>query len=74
MKKLGHLNFMVQQKGLCVNKEFPHIGASPDGIWSFDCCAAGVLEIKCPISAKNKTFSEYSYTKYSSIIIIIIFF
>lgn len=68
MKKLGHQNFEVHQRGLCVNNVYPHIGASPDGVWACDCCGKGILEIKCPITANNfATFSEYSSSKYSSI-------
>ena len=30
------------------------MGATPDGIVKCDCCGNGVVEIKCPYSAKNK--------------------
>ena len=35
-------------------------GASPDGIVRCECCALGVLEIKCPFSCRNKSFAEAS--------------
>ena len=37
---------------------YPHLGASPDGIVTCDCCGKGVLEIKCPYSCRGKAFSE----------------
>ena len=31
-----------------INPAYPHLGALPDGIVSYDCCGEGVVEIKCP--------------------------
>jgi len=40
----------VVECGLVINPEWPHLGASPDGIVQYTCCGKGVLEIKikCP--------------------------
>ena len=58
--KKKHLNFTMSSSGLVVHPEHPHLGASPDGVVSCDCCGLGVLEIKCPFSCKNKSFTEAS--------------
>ena len=55
-----HLNFTVALSGLVVHPGHPHLGASPDGVVSCDCCGLGVLEIKCPFSCTNKSFTEPS--------------
>ena len=41
-----------------MDPEFPFIGATPDGLVYCKCCEGRVLEIKCPFSCRNKTFSE----------------
>ena len=56
--KKKHLNFTMSSSGLVVHPEHPHLGASPDGVVSCDCCGLGVLE--CPFSCKNKSFTEAS--------------
>ena len=43
-----HVGFKLQTSGLVVNREQPHLAASPDGLMTCDCCGAGSLEIKCP--------------------------
>ena len=57
MKK-QHTNFVYEEAGLFISKEHPHIGASPDGLVKCDCCGEGVLEIKCPYSAKNDNIQD----------------
>ena len=32
---------------------FPHLGDSPDGLISCDCCGSGLIEIKCPYKHRN---------------------
>ena len=59
MEKL-HTKFTVALSGLVVHPEHPHLGASPDGVVSCDCCGLGVLEIKCPFSCRNICFTEAS--------------
>lgn len=44
----NHVNFECYQTGLFINPDFPHLGASPDGIITCDCCGKGLLEIKHP--------------------------
>lgn len=52
--KSKHTYFELCEQGLCLNNEYPHILASPDGyIWCM-CCGYGVLEIKCPYRAKDE--------------------
>lgn len=48
-----HDDFSICDSGLQINKQWPHIGASPDGLVNCKCCGAGVCEIKCPYSAKD---------------------
>ena len=48
-----HKNLKVETTGLHVSQDFPHLGASPDGIISCDCCRPKILEIKCPFSCKD---------------------
>lgn len=54
-----HVNFHIVDSGLWINKDFPYLGASPDGIVSCDCCGIGLCEIKVeskdPFSYPNKT-------------------
>ena len=39
---------------------FPFLGASPDGTVSCECCGAGVVEIKCRYSCKDRSILEAS--------------
>ncbi|XP_038045000.1 uncharacterized protein LOC119725695 isoform X1 [Patiria miniata] len=55
-----HHNFDVKDSGLVINTSCPHIGASPDGRISCDCCGEGVLEIKCPFCARDTQVNEYA--------------
>ncbi len=48
-----HFGFKVENTGLHVNPEFPHLGASPDGLVSCSCCGNGLLEVKCPYSKRQ---------------------
>ena len=52
---LEHTSFEVKFTGLHVNPKFPHLGASPDGLVSCECCGEGLLEIKCPYSIRHTT-------------------
>ena len=42
-----HFNLRYFPAGLFINW-YPHLGATPDGIISCDCCGTGIIEIKCP--------------------------
>ena len=42
-----HDNFKCSESGLILNRDYPRLGASPDGLAQCDCCGQGCLEIKC---------------------------
>ena len=42
-----HVNFSVRDSGFVIPREYPEIGASPDGITWCDCHGEGILEVKC---------------------------
>ena len=50
---LTHSEFTCTVTGLIINTNYPHLGASPDGMTKCKCCGSGLVEIKCPFSAKN---------------------
>lgn len=47
----------VHDCGLCVNPEYPYLGATPDGIVCDD-GKCGIIEIKCPYSARDMNIEE----------------
>ena len=47
----------VHDCGLCVNPEFPFLGATPDGKVC-DSGECGILKIKCPYPARDMTIEE----------------
>lgn len=64
-----HGDFKVEECGLYIKSKFPHLGASPDGIITCDCCGVGVVEIKCPFSARNDpNLSSYINKKNSPVV------
>ena len=48
------LKKQIRRSGLFVDREFPFLGASPDGLIDED----GLVEIKCPLTAKDLTAQE----------------
>ena len=52
-KMTGHSGFIIKSCGFIVDKEAPFLGASPDALVECTCCGYGVLEVKCPFSAKE---------------------
>ena len=48
LMKTTHKNPSLAECGLYVDPDFPFIGASPDRIFSCDCCEPACVEIKCP--------------------------
>ena len=42
-------HFPITKTGLQNSADYPHLGASPDGIIDCDCCGKGLVEIKCPL-------------------------
>ena len=59
----GHENFCVAECGFLVNRLYPHLGSSPDGLVSCTCCGEGLLEIKCPSSEKWKFLTPEECSK-----------
>ncbi|XP_063444855.1 uncharacterized protein LOC134725172 [Mytilus trossulus] len=59
-----HEKAVVELSGLIINKDIPHLGASPDAIVNCKCCGKGIVEIKCPYTFKNLTLDEISEKKY----------
>ena len=59
-----HTNFSFEHAGLHVNPAYPHLGASPDGVISCDCCGEGLLEIKCPYKYRNNDLSTVNDPKF----------
>ena len=50
---LTHSEFACTVTGLIINTNYPHLGASPDGMTQCKYCGSGLVEIKYPFSAKN---------------------
>ena len=48
-----HKDFTVKESGFVVNIDFPHLGASPDGICSCSYHGSGCVEVKCPYCLKE---------------------
>ena len=48
-----HDNFACNLTGLWVSPLYPHLGASPDGVTTCGCHGDGLVEIKCPFSARH---------------------
>ena len=53
-----HENFRVAPCGFFISVDSPHLGASPDGLVSCDCHGLGIVEVKCPYSARNITVDD----------------
>jgi hypothetical protein len=47
----------LHECGLVINNEFNFLAASPDGIVCDDGCS-GIIEVKCPYSARNMSIEE----------------
>ena len=54
VRQESHAGISVVDCGLVINPEWPHLGASPDGIVQCTCCGKGVLEIKCPYCKRDQ--------------------
>jgi len=48
-----HGNFTCDRTGLWINPFYSHLGVSRDGVTSCSCHGNGLLEIKCPYSARS---------------------
>ena len=56
-----HQNHQVEDCGLVLDSNLPFLGASPDGFVIDDCCGRGILECKCPFSAKDGPVTDVPY-------------
>ena len=54
-----HKNFTCKPAGLFIHSDYPFLGATPDSLIDYSCCGFGLLECKCPFSARDKNISEY---------------
>ena len=50
----NHEGLQIQEAGLFVDTKRPYLGASPDGIISYNYCGKGVLKVKCPFCIKKR--------------------
>ena len=55
-----HTDFSISKSGLVVHESYLFIRASLDGVINCECCAYGVLEIKCPYSCRDTSLKEKS--------------
>ena len=46
--KQTHVSLKYRSAGFHVNVQYPHLGATPDGVIECECCGTGLIEIKCP--------------------------
>lgn len=60
---MQHRDFMVEDSGLIINPDYPHLGASPDGKIKCSCCGMGILEIKCPYCKRGDTHEQAAEDK-----------
>ena len=55
-----HTNLVIKDSGLAINPAYLHLGTSPDGCITCDCCGVAVIEIKCPFSCADQSFKDTS--------------
>ena len=53
-----HTDLKLEDSGLIIHPDYPHLGASPDSCVSCACCGSGVVEIKCPFSCRDGTLTD----------------
>ena len=53
-----HESFSVAPCGFFISVDSPYLGASPDGLASCTCHGLGIVEVKCPYSARNTTLDD----------------
>ena len=51
----SHKNVKISECGLCLCREMPFVGGSPDRMVSCSCCGKFCLEVKCPFSIRHTT-------------------
>ncbi|XP_041472362.1 uncharacterized protein LOC121421662 [Lytechinus variegatus] len=59
-----HDDLKIAHSGLRLDAERHWLGASADGLVECSCHGKGVIEIKCPYSARNMSTDEYLKSKY----------
>ena len=53
-----HEGFKIVRCGFFISVESPHLGCSPDGLVFCTCHGLGIVEFKCPYSARNITVND----------------
>ena len=53
-----HVSFKYRSTGLHVSVQYPHLGATPDGLVECECCGPGLIEIKCPFKYRQCKISD----------------
>ena len=56
----SHVNLQVHDCGLMISPSLSHLGASPYGIVTCNCCGKVVIEMKCPYQCKEHSLKEAS--------------
>ena len=54
----GHVGLNIKACGLFVDRKAPYLGASPDALVHCTCCGLGIVEVKCPWSARDAASLE----------------
>eukprot|EP00058_Branchiostoma_floridae_P028280 XP_002613771.1 hypothetical protein BRAFLDRAFT_85312 [Branchiostoma floridae] len=58
MQVKDHDSLKVGDSGFHIHAEHTFLGATPDGLVTCKCCGEGILEVKCPMCVKDKTFES----------------
>ena len=53
-----HTNSEISKCGLFISKEYPFIGATPDGVVKCSCCGEGIIEVKCSYAYQHLSPDE----------------
>ncbi len=51
--QVGSSHHLKGVHGLVLSPDWPHLGASPDGVVACNCCGQGVLEVRCPFCGND---------------------
>ena len=54
----SHVNLQVHDCGLMISPSLSHLGASPYGIVTCNCCGKGVIEVKCSYQCKDTVLKK----------------
>ena len=61
----SHDDMSIMKCGFHISSKYPFIGASPDALVQCNCCGEGVVEVKCPFWAKDKTIQDSCESSHS---------